>query len=303
MADLRVSIAGIELSNPVITASGTFGFGDEYGEYYNLDELGAIAVKGLTLLPREGNKSPRIAETPGGILNSVGLQNPGVEYFVYAELPKLRRHTAKIIANMAGNTIEEYCEMATILSASDVDMLEMNISCPNVKAGGVAFGTNAKTVEQITNEVRKYAKKPLIVKLSPNVTDIADIAKAAEAGGADALSMINTILGMSIDINTCKPVLANNVGGMSGPCVRPVAVRMVWQAANAVKIPIVGMGGIARYEDAIEFILAGASAVAVGTGMFKNPMLPIDVKLGVNKYLDNRGIPSVNDIVGKVVLN
>ena len=303
MADLRVNIAGIEFSNPVVTASGTFGFGEEYGEYFDLDELGAIAVKGLTLLPREGNRAPRIAETPGGILNSVGLQNPGVEHFIKVDLPKLRQHTAKIIANIAGNTVEEYCEMASILSDSDVDMLEMNISCPNVKEGGVAFGTSAAMVEHITREVKKYAKKPLIVKLSPNVADIADIAKSAEAGGADALSLINTLLGMAIDINTRKPVLANNVGGMSGPCVRPVAVRMVWQAANAVKLPIIGMGGITRYEDAIEFILAGAAAVAVGTGMFKNPMLPLDIKTGINRYLDNANIQSVNELVGKVVLN
>lgn len=303
MADLRVNIAGVELNNPVITASGTFGFGDEYGEYFNLDELGAIAVKGLTLLPREGNKAPRIAETPAGILNSVGLQNPGVKHFIAFELPKLKKYTAKIIANMSGNTIEEYCEMAQILSDSDVDMLEMNISCPNVKEGGVAFGTNPNTVQQITSEVRKYSKKPLIVKLSPNVTDIADIAKAAEAGGADALSLINTILGMSIDINTRRPILANNVGGMSGPAVKPVAVRMVWQVANAVALPIIGMGGIMGYTDAVEFILAGAVAVAVGTGMFKNPTLPVEVKNGIAKYMDINKIENVLDLVGKVQLN
>ncbi len=300
MADLRINIAGVELENPVVTASGTFGFGREYGEFFDPGELGAIAVKGLTLNPREGNRSPRIAQTPAGILNSVGLQNPGVENFIKFELPDLKKHSAKIIANMSGNTIEDYCSMADRLSGTEVDMLEMNISCPNVKQGGVAFGTDASTVHKITSEVRKYAKKPLIVKLSPNVTDICEMAKAAEAGGADALSLINTILGMKIDIHTRRPVLANNVGGLSGPAVMPVAVRMVWQVASAVKLPVIGMGGIMSAEDAIEFLLAGASAVAVGTGMFKNPMLPVAVKNGIGEYMDQNNIKKVSELVGAV---
>ena len=303
MTDLKVNIAGVEFDNPVVTASGTFGFGREYGEYFDLNELGAVSVKGLTLAPREGNKAPRIAETPAGILNSVGLQNPGVENFIKLELPELKKKSAKIIANMAGNTVEDYCRMAERLSDSNVDMLEMNISCPNVKEGGVAFGTNAATVEKITSEVKKHAKKPLIVKLSPNVTDIAEMARAAQEGGADALSLINTLLGMKIDIHSRRPVLANNVGGLSGPCVKPVAVRMVWQVANAVNLPIIGMGGIMSGDDAVEFLLAGASAVAVGTGMFKNPLLPVQVKEGIRGYMEKYRIESVCDMVGRVQIN
>lgn len=303
MADMKVNIAGVEWNNPVCVASGTFGFGREYGEYFDLNELGAISVKGLTLNEREGNKAPRIAQTSGGILNSVGLQNPGVQNFIRFELGELKKYSAKIIANIAGSTIEDYCEMAQILSDSDVDMLEMNISCPNVKEGGVAFGTDAGMVEKITSEVRKRAKKPLIVKLSPNVTDIVSMAKAAQNGGADALSLINTLLGMKIDINTKRPILNNNVGGLSGPCVKPVAVRMVWQVANAVDLPIIGMGGIMSAEDAAEFMLAGADAVAVGTGLFKNPMLPVEVSRGLSAYADKNGYASVTEITGKVVPN
>ncbi len=301
MTDLRVKIAGIEFENPITTASGTFGFGREYGEYFDLNELGAISVKGLTPKPREGNKPPRIAEVPAGILNSVGLQNPGVEAFCEYELPELRKKTrAKIMANMAGNTIEEYCYMAERLSDSDVDMLEMNISCPNVKCGGVAFGTNADTVYSITSEVKKRAKKPLIVKLSPNVSDITEIARAAEAGGADALSLINTLLGMAIDIHTRRPILHNNVGGFSGPAVKPVAVRMVWQVANAVKLPLIGMGGITSADDAIEFMLAGATMVAVGTGLFVDPKLPIHVKDGIVRYMNEQKVEKITDIIGAV---
>ncbi len=303
MVDMKVNIAGVEWNNPVCVASGTFGFGREYGEYFDLNELGAISVKGLTLKEREGNPAPRIAQTPAGILNSVGLQNPGVENFIRFELGKLKKYSAKIIANMAGNTIEDYCEMARILSDSDVDMLEMNISCPNVKEGGVAFGTNADTIEKITSEVKKCAKKPLIVKLSPNVTDIVAMAKAAERGGADALSLINTLLGMKIDIRTKRPVLYNNVGGLSGPAVMPVAVRMVWQVKQAVKLPIIGMGGIMSGDDAAEFMLAGADAVAVGTGLFKNPTLPLDVKRGLVAYAEQNGFASVREITGKVMVN
>ena len=301
--NMKVNIAGVELNNPVITASGTFGFGREYGEYFDLNKIGGICVKGLTLAPRQGNKPPRIAETPAGILNSVGLQNPGVKYFVENEIPFLKKYSAKIIANISGNTIEEYCGMAEVLGDSEVDMIEMNISCPNVKEGGVAFGTSCTMVENITQQVKKYCKQPLIVKLSPNVTDIKEIAAAAESAGADALSLINTLLGMAIDIKTRKPILANNVGGLSGPAVKPVAVRMVWQVASTVKIPIIGMGGIMNGDDAIEFILAGASAVAVGTASFVDPTTCVNVVDGITNYLNEYNIDDVNCIVGKVQPN
>jgi dihydroorotate dehydrogenase (NAD+) catalytic subunit len=303
MTNLKVNIAGVELENPVITASGTFGFGREYNKFYSLNEIGAICVKGLTLEKRQGNKAPRAAETPAGMLNSVGLQNPGVKYFVENELPWLKQFSAKVIANISGNTIEEYCQMAEIISDSSTDMIEMNISCPNVKAGGVAFGTNADTIVMITNEVRKHCKKPLIVKLSPNVTDIADMARAAEAGGADGVSLINTITGMSIDIHKRRPVLGNNIGGLSGPAVKPVAVRMVWQVANAVNIPIIGMGGIASGDDAIEFMLAGASAIAVGTYGFVDPMACVKIKAGIKAYMEKYNIENVEKIVGGLILN
>jgi len=298
--NLKVNIAGVTLNNPVITASGTFGFGREYGEYFDLNKLGAICVKGLTFTPRQGNPPPRIAETPAGILNSVGLQNPGVQYFIKHELPFLKQYQAKIIANISGNTIDEYCKMAEILSDSDVDFTEMNISCPNVKAGGVAFGTDAKTVYDITRQVKKCCQKPLIVKLSPNVTDIQEIAKSAEAAGADALSLINTLLGMAIDIHTRRPILRNNVGGLSGPAVKPIAVRMVWQVSSVVQIPIIGMGGIMSGEDAVEFMLACASAVAVGTANFIDPLASVKVLDGLEKYLLSNNINDVNDIIGKV---
>jgi dihydroorotate dehydrogenase (NAD+) catalytic subunit len=301
MIDMKVKLAGVEFENPVMVASGTFGFGREYGEYFDLNELGAICVKGLTLEPREGNPPPRIAETPAGILNSVGLQNPGVKMFIKSELPKLKETTrAKIIANMAGNTIEEYCEMAAILSESSVDMLEMNISCPNVAHGGAAFGSDPDMVYEITSRVCATAKKPLIVKLSPNVTDITKVALAAEQGGADALSLINTLLGMAIDIKTRRPILKRNVGGLSGPAVKPVAVRMVWQVANAVKIPVIGMGGILSWEDAVEFLLAGAKMVSVGSGMFREPALPVKVKGGIAAYLEQNGFSSVEELSGAV---
>ncbi len=299
--NMKVNIAGVELSNPIITASGTFGFGREYGELYSLNELGAICVKGLTLAPRAGNPPPRITETYGGILNSVGLQNPGVDAFIEYEVPELKKYTCKIIANMAGNTIEEYCQMAEKLSDSGVDMLEMNISCPNVKAGGVAFGTNAETVHTITQEVKKYAKIPLIVKLSPNVTDITEMARAAEAGGADALSLINTLLGMAIDIKTKRPILANVTGGLSGPAVKPVAVRMIYQVSECTKLPIIGMGGITTGEDAVEFMLAGSNAVAVGTANFMNPYACVDIKKGIADYMEQYNINDVNELVGKVI--
>lgn len=302
MRNIKVNIAGVELNNPVIAASGTFGFGREYGEFYNLDELGAISVKGLTLNPREGNPPPRIAETYGGILNSVGLQNPGVKAFIQYELPELKKHSCKVIANMAGSTFEDYYEMAEILSDSDVDMLEVNISCPNVRSGGVAFGTNAATIYEITKGIKKYAKKPVIIKLSPNVTDIGEMAVAAEQGGADAISLINTLLGMAIDINSRKPILANVKGGFSGPAVKPVAVRMVYEAKNKVKVPIIGMGGITTGDDAVEFMIAGASAVMVGTANFMNPYACRDVKNGILAYMDKYNIEDVNSIVNTVQL-
>lgn len=299
MNSLSTSIAGIRMKNPVITASGTFGFGREYGKYYDLSKLGGIAVKGLTLKPREGNKPPRIAETPAGILNSVGLQNPGVEFFLEKELPFLRQYDVAVIANIAGNTVEEYCIMADILGDS-VDGIELNISCPNVKEGGVAFGTRPESVFKITESVKKYCKVPLIVKLSPNVTDIKEIAAAAEAGGADGISLINTLLGMSIDINTRKPVLANVVGGLSGPAVKPVAVRMVWQVSQTVKIPVIGMGGISTWEDAVEFMLAGADAVAIGTASFINPYAPIEIVDGIKEYMIKNNIKDISSLKGNM---
>ncbi len=300
MADLSVKIAGVEFNNPLIAASGTFGFGREYGEFYPLEKLGGISCKGITLKKRDGNLSPRIAETPSGILNAVGLQNPGVDVFINEDLPWLKQQNTVIIANIAGNTHEEYCEMAEKLSETDVDMIELNISCPNVKSGGVQFGTSCKSVGAITSEVRKHCSKPLIVKLSPNVTDIAEIAKSAEAGGADAISMINTLTGMKIDINTKRPIIRNNTGGMSGPAVFPVAVRMVWQAANAVKIPIIGMGGITKWEDAVEMLIAGASALQIGTALFTDPYAPIKINEGLNAYLDKNGLKSVTELTGTI---
>jgi len=291
------------MKNPVIAASGTFGFGREYSEFIDLNRIGGISVKGLTLKPRKGNPPPRIAETPGGILNSVGLQNPGVEAFVKNEIPFLRKYDTAIIANIAGNTIDDYCEMAEILSDADIDAVELNVSCPNVKSGGVAFGKNICGITEITSSVKKHCKKPLIVKLTPNVTDIKEIAKAAEAAGADALSLINTILGMAIDIKTRRPVLANNFGGLSGPAVKPIAVRMVYETANAVKIPVIGMGGITDGNDAIEFMLAGASAVMVGTANFTNPTACVDVVKGIEKYLEDNNYSGLKDVIGKVALN
>lgn len=303
LIDTSVNIGGVILKNPVVTASGTFGFGREYNEYFSLNELGGICVKGLTLARREGNKPPRIAETPMGILNSVGLQNPGVLAFVERELPNLKKFDTKIIANIAGNTIEEYEKMADILSQSEVDLIEMNISCPNVKEGGVAFGTNEKTVYEITKRIKTRCRQPLIVKLSPNVTDIAAIARAACEGGADALSLINTLLGMKIDIKTRRPVLFNNVGGLSGPAVKPVAVRMVWQVRQAVSVPIIGMGGIATGEDAVEFMLAGANCVAAGTVLFSDPTAPLKIKNYIVQYMKENELSSTTQLTGAVILH
>ena len=300
MADLTVNIAGVEFKNPVITASGTFGFGREYSEFYPLKEIGGLSCKGITLKPRMGNPPPRIAETPSGILNAVGLQNPGVDHFIERDLPWLKEQETVVIANIAGNTPEEYAQMAEKLSESSVDMIEMNISCPNVKHGGVQFGTSCQSVGAITREVRAHGKKPLMVKLSPNVSDIAEIARAAESEGADALSLINTLTGMRIDINTRRPIIRNNTGGLSGPAVFPVAVRMVWQTAGAVKIPVVGMGGISTWRDAVEMMLAGASAIQVGTALFSDPYAPLKIKEGLNRYLDDQGIASVTELAGMV---
>ena len=300
MADLTVNIAGVEFKNPVITASGTFGFGREYSEFYPLREIGGLSCKGITLKPRMGNPPPRIAETPSGILNAVGLQNPGVDHFIERDLPWLKEQETVVIANIAGNTPEEYAQMAEKLSESSVDMIEMNISCPNVKHGGVQFGTSCQSVGAITREVRAHSKKPLMVKLSPNVSDIAEIARAAESEGADALSLINTLTGMRIDINTLRPIIRNNTGGLSGPAVFPVAVRMVWQTAGAVKIPVVGMGGISSWRDAVEMMLAGASAIQVGTALFSDPYAPLKIKEGLNRYLDDQGIASVTELAGMV---
>ena len=288
------------MKNPVLTASGTFGFGREYNNFYNIGDLGAVCIKGLTLNERDGNKPSRVAETPGGMLNSVGLQNPGVHAFIRDELPFLRSLSTVIIANINGNTIEEYCEIAEVLSHTGVDMLELNISCPNVKQGGIAFGVDSNMVERITSEVKKHSEIPIIVKLSPNVTDISEMAIAAEAGGADALSLINTLLGMRIDIKTRRPILHNNTGGLSGPAVKPVAVRMVWQVKNSVSIPIIGMGGISTGDDAIEFMLAGATAVAVGTACFMDPFAPINVLNGIESYMKENKIEDVNELVGAV---
>lgn len=300
MADLSVKVAGVSFSNPLIAASGTFGFGREYGEFYPLSKLGGISCKGITLKRRDGNPPPRIAETPSGILNAVGLQNPGVDVFIKEDLPWLKQQNTTVIANIAGNTVEEYCQMAEKLSETAVDMIELNISCPNVKSGGVQFGTSCESVGNITAEVRRFCKKPLIVKLSPNVTDIASIAKAAEASGADAVSMINTLTGMRIDINTRRPIIRNNTGGLSGAAVFPVAVRMVWQVANAVKIPIIGMGGISKWEDAVEMLMAGATALQIGTILFSDPYAPVKICEGLNKFLDGNNIKSVTELTGTV---
>lgn len=300
MADLSVKIAGIEFNNPLIAASGTFGFGREYGEFYPLEKLGGISCKGITLKCRDGNPVPRVAETPSGMLNAVGLQNPGVDAFIKNDLPWLKKQNTVVIANIAGNTPEEYCEMAEKLSDTEVDMIEMNISCPNVKSGGVQFGTSCESVGAITDAVRKHCTKPLIVKLSPNVTDIVSIAKSAEASGADAISMINTLTGMRIDINTRRPIIRNNTGGMSGPAIFPVAVRMVWQAANAVKIPIIGMGGISTWQDAVEMLIAGASALQIGTVFFSDPYAPIKINEGINRFLDENGLKSVGELTGTI---
>ena len=298
--DLSVDLAGVKMKNPIVVASGTFGFGREYGQFYNLNELGGICCKGLTLHRREGNPPPRIAETPMGILNSVGLQNPGVDAFIEQELPELKKHDLAIISNISGNTPEEYGVMCEKLSAAGVDMIEVNISCPNVKAGGLAYGTKPELAAEVTKVAKEHATVPVMVKLSPNVTDITEIAKAVADAGADALSLINTLRGMRIDINTRRPILKMNTGGLSGPAVLPVAVRMVWEVASAVDLPILGMGGVAKGEDAAQLMLAGASAVAVGTACFADPYAPIKVRDGLAQIVSAQGLDKVSDLTGGV---
>ena len=299
----KVNFAGIEMKNPVTVASGTFGYGREYAEFFDLGKLGAIITKGTSLRPKSGNKPSRVCETPSGMLNSIGLQNPGVEYFANNDLPFLRKFDTKIIVNACGSSIDEYVELCKILNNMDIDGVELNVSCPNVKEGCMAFGSTYEGVKRVTREVRKVLDKPLIVKLTPNVTDIASIAKGAEEGGADAISLINTLLAMKIDIYKRKPVLANNTGGLSGPAIRPVAIRMVYQVAQAVNIPIMGLGGIVSGEDAIEFMLAGATTVSIGAGNFIDPYTSVKVVEGIEEYMRKCNIEDINDIIGKVEMN
>lgn len=293
-----VKIAGVEFKNPVMEASGTFGSGMEYSEFVDLSKLGAVVTKGVASVPWPGNPTPRIAEVYGGMLNAIGLQNPGIDVFCQRDIPFLKKYDTKIIVNVCGKTTEDYCAVVERLANEPIHMMEINISCPNVKEGGIAFGQDPKAVEAITKEVKKYAKQPVIMKLSPNVTDITVMAKAAEAGGADALSLINTLTGMKIDIHRQKFAIANKTGGMSGPAVKPVAVRMVYQVANAVSLPIIGMGGICNGEDAIEFIMAGATAVSVGTANFMNPTATIDTVAGIEAYMKQYGIDDINELIG-----
>ena len=298
--NLSVDFAGVTMKNPVTTASGTFGSGAEYGEYVDLSRLGAVTTKGVANVPWPGNPTPRVCETYGGMLNAIGLQNPGIDVFVERDIPYLKQYDTRIIVNVCGHTTEEYLEVVERLADQDVDLLEINISCPNVKEGGIAFGQDPKAVEAITREVKRHAKQPIIMKLSPNVTDITEMAKAAEAGGADVLSLINTLTGMKIDINRRTFAVANRTGGLSGPAVKPVAVRMVYQVAQAVKLPIIGMGGIMNADDAIEFILAGASAVAVGTANFHNPYATEEIVKGIDAYMEKYGIEDIHELIGAV---
>ncbi|MCM1307891.1 MAG: dihydroorotate dehydrogenase [Butyrivibrio sp.] len=296
----KVTLAGVELKNPVMTASGTFGSGMEYAEFVNLNRLGAVVTKGVANVPWEGNPTPRVAETYGGMLNAIGLQNPGIDVFVKRDIPFLKQYDTRIIVNVCGKSERDYIEVAERLGDEPVDMLEINISCPNVKEGGIAFGQNAANVERITSAVKKAAKQPVIMKLSPNVTDITEMARAAEAGGADAISLINTLTGMKIDVDRQTFALANRTGGLSGPAIKPVAVRMVYQTAKAVKLPIIGMGGIATAEDALEFILAGATAVSVGTASFANPRASLDIISGIEEYMAKKRVEDINELIGIV---
>lgn len=298
--NMSVTIAGVEWKNPVTVASGTFGSGAEFEEFVDLNRLGAVTTKGVANIPWQGNQTPRVAETYGGMMNAVGLQNPGIDLFCERDIPFLRKYDTKIIVNVCGKSTEDYCEVVERLGNEDIDMMEINISCPNVKEGGIAFGQNPKAAEEITKAVKKYAKQPVIMKLSPNVTDITEMAKAVEAGGADAVSLINTLTGMKIDVHRRQFVLANKTGGVSGPAIHPIAVRMVYQVANAVDLPIIGMGGIASAEDAVEMILAGASAVSVGTANFYDPAVTMKIVDGIENYMKTYGFESVKEMTGIV---
>lgn len=298
--DLRVDIAGVEWKNPVTVASGTFGSGAEFAEFADLDRLGAVTTKGVANVPWEGNPTPRVAETYGGMMNAVGLQNPGIDLFCERDIPFLRQYDTRIIVNVCGKSEEDYCAVAERLADEDIDMLEINISCPNVKEGGIAFGQAPKAAESITKAVKKYAKQPVVMKLSPNVTSIADMAKAVESGGADAVSLINTLTGMKIDIEKKTFVLANKTGGVSGPAIHPIAVRMVYEAAHAVRIPVIGMGGISCAADAVEMMLAGADAVSVGTANFHNPAVTMEIVDGIEEYMARHGFKTIKDLVGIV---
>lgn len=298
--DTSVHIAGVEFKNPVTTASGTFGSGQEYGEWVDLNCLGAVVTKGVASTPWPGNPTPRVVETPSGMLNAIGLQNPGVDVWIERDLPFLRQFDTRIIVNVCGKSLEEYLDVVERLGETEVDLLEINISCPNVKEGGIAFGQNPKMVEEITKEVKKKAKQPIIMKLSPNVTDITETALAAEAGGADAVSLINTLTGMKIDVEKQTFVLANKTGGLSGPAIHPIAVRMVYQVAQAVSIPIIGMGGVRDASDALELILAGASMVAVGTANFTNPSVTLEIIEGIEDYMERHGVQKFSELIGAV---
>ncbi len=296
----KVTIAGVEFKNPVMTASGTFGSGMEYGEFVDLNRLGAVVTKGVANIPWPGNPTPRVAETYGGMLNAIGLQNPGIDVFIERDIPFLKQYDTKIIVNVCGKSVEDYCEVVEKLGDQPVDMLEINISCPNVKEGAIAFGQKADALFNITKEIKKYARQPVIMKLSPNVTDITEMAKAAEAAGADAVSLINTLTGMKIDVHRRQFAIANRTGGLSGPAIKPVAVRMVYQVANAVKIPIIGMGGISNAEDALEFILAGATAVSIGAMNFVNPYSTVETVDGIEAYMKRYGVEDINSLIGAV---
>lgn len=298
--NLSVNIAGVEFKNPVTVASGTFGSGAEYGDFVDLSKLGAVTTKGVANIPWPGNPTPRIAETYGGMMNAVGLQNPGIDVFCSRDIPFLQKYDTNIIVNVCGKSEKDYVEVVERLADEDVALLEINVSCPNVKEGGIAFGQDPKALEQITKAVKAKAKQPIVMKLSPNVTDITEIARAAEAGGADALSLINTLTGMKIDINRRNFAVANKTGGVSGPAIKPIAVRMVYQVANAVKLPLIGMGGIMTYEDAIEFMMAGATMVSVGTANFHNPYVTLEIIEGMKKFMEEKGIEDINEIIGCV---
>ena len=295
-----VTIAGVTFKNPVMTASGTFGSGMEYGEFVDLNRLGAVVTKGVANVPWPGNPTPRVAEVYGGMLNAIGLQNPGIDVFIERDIPFLKQYDTKIIVNVCGKTVEDYIEVVERLGDTDIDMMEINVSCPNVKEGAIAFGQKADALSHITSEIKKHAKQPIIMKLSPNVTDITEMAKAAEAAGADAISLINTITGMKIDIHKRSFALANKTGGMSGPAIKPIAVRMVYQAANAVKIPVIGMGGISNAEDAIEFLLAGATAVSVGAANFFNPYATEEIVQGIEEYMRRYRVEDIKELIGAV---